>query len=117
MHWKFWEKNKTGLAVKLSKPKELPSRVGRNMVVDLKYDPDWVWQLKMVDIKKENSRNEFDFRIFDPVTALQRGIKILNFNSLDDHPELIYFDGRFDKETWEIQINDRYKTFKRDSAA
>ncbi len=45
MNWKFWKKTGTD---PLPKPKELISDLGKYLVVNLQYDPDWVWQLKMV---------------------------------------------------------------------
>ncbi len=45
MNWKFWKKTGTD---SLPKPKELTSDLGKYLVVNLQYDPDWIWQLKMV---------------------------------------------------------------------
>lgn len=117
MDWKFWARKKSDTILKLSKPKELPSVVGRHLVVALQYDPDWVWKLKMVQIEKENKKGAFYFRVFDPVSAMIKGITVLNYHTLETHPELIFFDGWYDKNTWEITTNDRYKLLKRDNAA
>lgn len=114
MNWKFWEKN---ITQKLDKPKDLPSTVGKYLVVNLKYDPDWVWKLKAVMIPKENRKGAFIFRVFDPIVTIARGIKAQDYNSFNEHPELIYFDGWYDKNTWDITLNDLYNAFRKDSAA
>ncbi|MBU3952090.1 MAG: hypothetical protein KJ658_08110 [Proteobacteria bacterium] len=117
MQWKFWEKNTIEKGVKLSKPEDLYSCVGKYLVVNLEYDPDWVWQLKSVAMKRENTKKVLDFRAFDPLSANLRGIQVLNYKSLDEHPELIYFDGWYNKETLKVEIKDHYKTMKKDQAA
>jgi hypothetical protein len=119
MNWKFWEKenNKTNTTVKHSKPKDLPSTVGKHLVVALKYDPDWVWSLKTVMIPKEPLKGAFTFRVFDPIFTNSKGIKIQNYYSFDEHLELIYFEGWYNKNTDEITLNDRYKSLKQETAA
>ncbi|THB81636.1 MAG: hypothetical protein D3926_01115 [Desulfobacteraceae bacterium] len=116
MIWNLWKKNRTD-AVKMSRPKELESRIGRMLVVDLNYEPDWVWRLRSVTKKRNGSNSGFNFRIFDPDLAQMKGINIVNFSSLDAHPKMIYFDGWYDKAAWEITINDKYKHIKSIPAA
>lgn len=117
MNWKFWEKNKTNTVVKPGKPKDLPSTVGKYLVVNLKYDPDWVWTLKAVMIPKETQKGAFTFRVFDPIVTVAKGIKAQDYFSFDEHPELIYFEGWYNKNTYEITLNDRYKSLKQEAAA
>lgn len=116
MSWNFWKKNKTG-DVRLSKPKDLESRVGKKLVVELQYDPDWVWYLKCVTVSRKEQKSVFDFRIFDPVQAKMQGIEINDYRSLDAHPNLIYFDGWYDKFSWEINLTDHYKLMNHGTAA
>jgi hypothetical protein len=99
MGWKFWHKEEGAAekAPKPSKPKDLPSPVGRTLVVDLKQNPDWVWSLKCVMRPLGSSEGVFEMRIFDPKQAWDRSIEIKAYNSLDDHPELILFSGTFRK--------------------
>ena len=57
MNWKFWEKKGEGTQVKkLPRPKELPSSVGRFLMVNLKQDPDWVWSLRCVVRQREGKK-------------------------------------------------------------
>ena len=104
MNWKFWEKKNLHESsdgtkeVKLARPKELPDRVGRYLVTQLKEDPDWVWSLKCALRPKGDEKNVFDVRIFDPATAAGKGMAVANFQSLDAHLDLILFFGGLDDD-------------------
>ena len=110
MAWKFWRKNETAAAPngaktqKLEKPKDLPSEVGRHLVVDEGLDPDWVWSLKCVRKPRESSKSVFDIRIFSSETAARQGAKIRDYASLDNHADLILFAGWYDKSTTSVQL-------------
>ena len=110
MNWKFWQKEKQGenpsaaREEKLAKPRELPERVGMNLVTKLKEDPDWVWSLKAALRPKAEEKHAFDIRIFDPADASRAGAVIANYNSLDSHLEMILFFGTFNKKTGSVQI-------------
>lgn len=110
MGWKFWQKKTAnaegGRAQKLPKPKELPAGVGRYLVVDLKLDPDRVWALKSVASPREDNRHVFDIRVFDEAEAAARDVWVKNYTTLDDHPELIQFEGWYDKQSWKMEIRD-----------
>ena len=116
MNWKFWQKEKHGenssgiKEVKLAKPKELPDRVGMHLVTQLKEDPDWVWSLKGTLRPKADEKHALEIRIFNPADAARQGVVIKNFNSLDDHPDMILFFGWFNKNTGIVKIE---KTMKK----
>ncbi len=92
-----------------SKPADLPSRLGKYLVVDLKLDPDWVWSLKIVTAVKLNKKHLFDFRIFDSVEARAAGLDVKDYRSLEDHSPLIYFDGWYNKDSWQMEVNSHYQ--------
>jgi hypothetical protein len=110
MNWKFWKKqnhleSSAGTKeAKLTRPKELPDRVGRHLVTQLKEDPDWVWSLKCTLRLRSVEKNVFEIRIFNPATAEREGVSVVDFNSLDDYPELILFSGSFNKNTGSVQL-------------
>ena len=106
MGWKFWQRNEEEEASKhkLPKPKELPDRIGRYMVVEKKMDPDYVWGLKCALRPHSQGQTSFAFRVFNDNTSQNAGVRVLNFDSLDAHPELIILQGRFDKRSNEIEI-------------
>ena len=93
--------------VKLAKPKELPSQIGRHMVVEMQLDPDWVWNLKYVSYPDKNNSKSFKFRIFSEQTAHDRGVSVSNFTSLDDHQDIILFDGFYDSNISKVNIESR----------
>ncbi len=102
MNWKFWQKNNAAPGegrsmAKESKPKELPSHIGMHLVVKEKYDPDWVWELKMIKSPREGSGSLYDFRIFNPTDVLAAGVRVTGYDALALHDELILFHGYSDK--------------------
>ena len=109
MNWKFW-KTKTAdsqimneKSVKLPKPKDLPERVGIYMVTQLKLDPDWVWSLKGA-VRPTADRHIFDIRIFDPKDAVGSNVVIKDYDALDRCPEMILFEGSYNKSTGWLDI-------------
>ena len=104
MSWKFWEKKNEGTHEKLPGPKDIPYPVGRHLVVDLGQDPDWVWQLKGVSLRKEGSKDVFHVRIFSANDAAMKKVSVKNYRSLDEHQDLILFEGWFDKKTMQAQV-------------
>ncbi|MGB9700229.1 MAG: hypothetical protein ACPL5I_12690 [Thermodesulfobacteriota bacterium] len=101
----FWGKKKNGLLP----PKSIPDCVGRYLVVNLGQNPDWVWNLKAVLRSKGEDKDSFEVRVFDPIKVPGKGIKIRDYNTLDDHPELILYEGWFNKRTGEVKIEAKGK--------
>jgi len=95
----FWKRKQGNEGEeKLPRPGGIPDLAGRYMVVEEKKDPDWVWRLKGVVCPAEK-KNAFYCRVFDEAQVTQAGLKIKDWTSLDDHPDLILWEGYFDKET------------------
>ena len=102
MSWKFWKRSaqaQGGGGVKLPGPKELPQQVGRQLVVTMREDPDWVWNLRSVSKPREGDANTLDIRIYSPAAVVEAGITVRNYHSLDDHGDLILFEGYYGKKT------------------
>jgi len=108
-NWKFWKtdnKNDQKLTLrssKLPKPKDLPDRIGIYLVTQLKLDPDWVWSLKGV-VRPTKEKHNFEIRIFDPKEAVVSDVIVGDFNSLDNCPEMVLFEGCFNKDTGWVDI-------------
>ena len=99
MFWKFWELKKTKEGeVRLPGPQGVPQPVGSYLVVNEKKDPDWVWKLKGV-VRPAGKMKAFYCRVFDAAQAAQAGVKVKDWSSLDEHAELILWEGYFDKGT------------------
>ena len=112
MVWKFWKTR----GERAARPKELLSDMGKHLVVKLKYDPDWVWALKVVMRPREGQAERLDFRIFDPIQATLRSIQVMNYSSLDEHPNLILFDGWYRKADRTMDLTDHYQSLKTEKA-
>jgi hypothetical protein len=104
MNWKFWKAKTADSQVlnsqssKLPRPKDLPERVGFYMVTQLKLDPDWVWSLKGA-VRPTTDKYIFDLRVFDPKDAVVSDAVITDYNALDRYPEMVLFEGSFNKST------------------
>jgi hypothetical protein len=109
MNWKFWKTDNkhdhrlNHESSELPKPKDLPDRIGIHLATQLKLDPDWVWTLQGV-VRPTNEKHNFEIRIFDPEEAFLSDVIVKNFSSLEDFPELILFEGCFNKYTGWIDI-------------
>ncbi|MCK4403304.1 MAG: hypothetical protein KAV98_06015 [Dehalococcoidia bacterium] len=91
---------------KTEKPKNIPDPVGSYLVTEKKEDPDWVWHLKAVVQQRLKSKTDksFNFRIFSEVQAIEKGIKVENWAALDEHPDLILYEGWFDKNSRKVEL-------------
>jgi hypothetical protein len=95
----FWKRKETKKREeKLPGPTGIPDLAGRYLVVEEKKDADWVWKLKGVVLPTEKKKG-FYCRVFDEGQAARAGVKVKDWTSLDDHPDLILWEGYFDKET------------------
>jgi hypothetical protein len=99
----FGKKNSNG--EKMSPPKNIPEAIGRYLVVSLGKDPDWVWNLKAVMKDRGNEKDVFEVRVFDQSQAASRQIKVKDYNSFNEHPELILYEGWFNKKTFEVKVD------------
>lgn len=87
-----------------SKPKDIPDIVGGHLVTDYNQNPDWVWKLKAVKRRRQESKNAFDIRVFDDLEAATKKVKVHDYTTLDEHPELILFEGWFDLDSRQVQL-------------
>ncbi len=78
-------------------PKEIPQPVGQDIVTKLKGDPDSIWQLKAVMLPREGDKDISEVRVFDASQAASRNIRVKDYHSLTDHPELILYEGWYNK--------------------
>lgn len=107
MSWQFWKKTENK-EEKLPGPKDVPETVGRHLIVKMHKDPDWIWSLKgVVKRRQADTKTIFDFRVFDERDATSKSVRIKNYTTLDEHPELILFDGWFDKKTLQVHAKEK----------
>jgi len=107
MFWKKKSEPSEPKDKKLPGPKDIPEMVGGHLVTDFNRNPDWVWRLKAVLRQRQESKNAFDIRVYDETETATKKIKVQNYTSLDEHPELILYEGWFDKETRQVQLEEK----------
>lgn len=101
----FWKTNSN--EEKMLPPKNIPEPVGRYLVVNLGKDPDWVWNLKAVMKAKGNEKDVFEIRVFDQSQVASQKIKVKDYNSFNDFPKLVLYEGWFNKKTFEVKVEAR----------
>ena len=72
-------------------------------------NPDWVWNLKGVVRRGQEGKDSYDVRVFDQTMAAAKMAIIKDYTSLDEHPDLILFEGWFDKKSMEVHIEEKEK--------
>ena len=123
MFWDFWKKKSAKeespqtKVEKLSKPQNLPQAVRRDIISHLRKDPDWVSHLKSVVRLKNKKKRQYDVRVFDEAQAHARQVNVENYNSLNEHPELIIFEGWYDRKSWRAHIKERKRPVQTSLAA
>ena len=93
---------------KLPGPRSLPDDVGRTLVVDHKQDPNWTWSLKAV-VKPGEEKSVFLVRVFDERSAFSQGVRVKDYHTFDERPDLVLFDGWFNKKTHKAEIKSYLK--------
>ena len=92
---------------KLPGPRSIEELVGRQIVVDLKQNPDWVWQLRSVVRRRSGGKHRFDFRVFDEAQLAAKRVKVKDYTSFDNYQELILYQGWFDKVSMEVHFEEK----------
>ena len=112
MFWEKWIKKPASgepskpEAEKLPGPRSIEELVGRQMVTHLKLDPDWTWQLRSVIRRRTGGPHRFDFRVFSETQVAAKKVKVKNYTSLDSDPDLILYQGWFDKVSMEVHFEE-----------
>ena len=110
MFWKKKTKTEEPLKPEVEKlpgSRSIEELVGRQMVVDLKRDPDWVWQLRSVVRQRSGGAHRFDFRVFDAAQVAAKGVKVKDYTSLDNYPELVLYQGWLDNVSMEVHFEEK----------
>jgi hypothetical protein len=107
----FWQKKNTTTpikenAVKLPGPREIPEPIGRFLIVDKKRDSDKTWSLKSVIRPRSDNNQSYDFRVFNDAQAGAAKIRVRDFTSLDEYPDLILYQGWYNKKTYEVHLEE-----------
>lgn len=108
MFWKSKDKDQTGR--KLSGPKEIPQFIKNYLESSRIVDKGTIPFLRMVTRNNEKSGGTSDIRLFDPADAEARHISVLNYDTLDQKPELIIAEGSYEESAKKAEIAAK-KTF------
>ena len=103
----FSKKNSDG-SEKLPGPKGVPDSVGQALVVQFKEDPNWAWSLKAV-MKPQANKDLFDIRVYSDPMVSKVKLPVKDYTSLDSNPELILYDGVYDKKNKKVKLQNKYK--------
>ncbi len=108
----FWNKksvNGESKKEKLPGPQAIPDPVQKCLVGEWKMDPDLVKLLKAVVLRNSNEGKAFYIRIFDGSDALAKKVQINNYTSLDEHLDLILYEGQFDEGSKQVKLEEKKK--------
>ena len=104
----LFKKNNPDGSEKLPGPKRIPDPIGQSLVVTFKEDPNWAWSLKAV-MKPDGNKESFFIRMFSDSMAGSAKVAVKDYHSLDEHPELILYEGIYDKENKRVTLQPRNK--------
>ncbi len=96
----FWKRD----PIELPGPRGIPDPVGRDIITKFGDNPDKVWNhFKAVIRPREGQKNTFDVRVYDEVQREARKVTVKDYNSLTEHPEMILYEGWYNK-SWQADI-------------
>jgi hypothetical protein len=104
----FWGKKSEKEEGKLSGPKEIRGPVQSYLVAEKKMDPALVKLLKAVE-RKDTTGARFNIRVFDDSEAIARKVQVKDYTSLDEYPDLILYEGWFDEEAKQVNLEEKKK--------
>lgn len=101
--YRMLEKHRGRLAT--AGPQELPQKLRDYLLNRRAMHPNSVDKLLCV-LNPMAIKHQFAFRIFNPIAAVEQGVTVKNFQSLEGHQDLVLFEGDFNTNT--ESVNFRY---------
>lgn len=92
---------------KLPGPQAIPELVGKHLITVMKADQDRVWHYMAVVRPSSRGQKVLDIRVFDQSEAASNRITVKDYTSLDAHPDLIYYEGWFDKGSKRVEMEEK----------
>lgn len=92
---------------KLPGPKTISGLVQKYLVAEWKMDADLAPLLKAVVRKSATGETAFNIRVFDESEALAKKVHVENYTSLDEHPDLINYEGWFDERAKQVKLEEK----------
>ena len=78
---------------KISKPSLVNQAIGRELILTHSLEPDLAWSLMQVAKHSYQDSTRYEVRVFSAKRAADRGVAVTDFNSLDNHPDLVLYHG------------------------
>jgi len=98
----FWKRKEGELN---PAPRKLPGLVSRYLIEKQNKKADWINSLNAVI--RPNGENTLDIRIFDPTEALIKEVEVKDYATLDAHPELIFFEGKYSEQLKTVELKQK----------
>jgi len=105
----FWGKKSEKEEVKLAGPRAIPDLIQKHLATEWKMDPDLVRLLKALLLKNPKRDKAFHIRIFDGLEAQAKKVQVKDYTSLDEHPDLIIYEGQFDEGARQVNLEEKKK--------
>ncbi len=103
-----WGKKSAKEEGKLSGPKLISELVQNYLVAERKMDPDLAKFLMAVEQKSKTGAT-FNIRVFDDSEAIAKKVKVKDYTSLDEYPDLIIYEGWFDVGAKQVKLEEKKK--------
>ena len=94
---------------KMPEPKQIPGLVEKHIIAEYKMDPDLTRILKAVVRASSTEEGVFNIRVFDESETLAKKIQVKDYTSLDNHPDLIIYEGWFDEKSKRVELEEMKK--------
>ncbi|MDH4068047.1 MAG: hypothetical protein OEU97_03835 [Dehalococcoidia bacterium] len=94
---------------KLRGPQAIPELVQKYLVAERRMDPDLAKLLKAVMRKSASQEGLLNIRVFDESEALAKKVKVENYTSLDEHQDLVGYEGWVDLESKRVGLLEKKK--------
>lgn len=92
---------------KLRGPQAIPELVQKYLVAERRMDPDLAKLLKAVMRKSASQEGLLNIRVFDESEALAKKVKVENYTSLDEHQDLVGYEGWVDLESKRVGLEEK----------
>jgi len=105
------ENNASNVKVeKLPGPRDIPGLIQKYLINERKMDPDLVPILKStIRHKQDSGQKAFYIRIFDDSDAAAHKVQVKDYNTFENYPDLVIYDGWFDDATKQIELVEKKK--------
>jgi len=100
----FASKEKTDKE-KLSRPEDIPELVKKYLNAEHKVSFESLSFLQSVKRGNGNGEKSYDIRIYDPLDASEKKVKISDYYSFNDNTDLLLYEGSYSEKTKQVQLN------------